>query len=199
MERAILARHGESELSFAKLTNGNPAAPCPLTEAGRAEARHLGALLADTAIDLCAVSEFERVQETADLALDGRDVPRVVLPGLNDIRVGGFEGQPIDDYRAWARSHGPDDRPPGGGESRADVIRRYVEAYRTILARPEPLILVVGHALTVRYLMDAAAGRPPARKVEWVPYAEPFPFTAQQLDEAVERLAAWTRDPFWQS
>ena len=199
MERAILARHGESVLSLAKLTNGDPAAPCPLTETGRAEARHLGALLADTAIGLCAVSEFERVQETADLALDGRDVPRLLVPELNDIVVGEFEGGSIDDYRAWARSHGPGERPPGDGESRADVIRRYVEAYRTILARPEPLILVVGHALTVRYLTDAAAGRPPARKVEWVPYAEPFPLTAPQLGEAVERLAAWTRDPFWQS
>jgi broad specificity phosphatase PhoE len=198
VERAILARHGESELSFAKLTNGDPAAPCALTEAGRAEARHLGALLADTAIDLCTVSEFERVQETADVALEGRDVPQLVLPGLNDIRVGDFEGGSIDDYRAWARSHGPDDRPPGDGESRADVIRRYVEAYGTILARPAPTILVVGHALTVRYVLDAVAGRPPTRKVEWVPYAEPFPLTAAELSEAVERLAAWTLAPSWQ-
>jgi broad specificity phosphatase PhoE len=199
VERAYLARHGESELSLAKLTNGDPAVPCALTEAGRAEARHLGELLAGTTIDLCAVSEFERVQETADLALEGREVPRLVLPGLNDIGVGAFEGRSIDEYRDWARSHGPDDLPPGEGESRAGVIRRYVEAYRTLLARPERTILVVAHALTVRYVLDAAAGRPPARKVEWVPYAEPFPLTAAQLSEALERLGAWTLAPSWQS
>ncbi len=199
MERAYLARHGESELSFAKLTNGDPAVPCALTETGRSEARRLGELLAGTAIDLCAVSEFERAQETADLALAGRGVPRLVLPGLNDIKVGSYEGHSIDEYRAWARSHGPDDDPQGGGESRAGVIRRYVETYRTILARPEATILVVGHALTVRYILDAVAGGPPARAVEWVPYAEPFPITAAELSVALERLAAWTLAPSWQS
>ncbi len=199
MERAYLARHGESELSFAKLTNGDPAVPCALTETGRSEARRLGELLAEVAIDLCAVSEFERVQETADLALAGRDVPTLVLPGLNDIKVGSYEGQSIDEYRAWARSHGPGDEPPGGGESRAGVIRRYAETYRTILARPEATILVVAHALTVRYVLDAVAGRPPARAVEWVPYAEPFPVTAAELSGALERLAAWTLAPSWQS
>lgn len=199
MERAYLARHGESELSFAKLTNGDPAVPCALTGTGRSEARRLGELLAGTAIDLCAVSEFQRAQETADLALAGRDVPRLVLPGLNDIKVGSYEGHSIDDYRAWARSHGPGDDPPGDGESRVGVIRRYVGTYRTILARPEATILVVAHALTVRYVLDAIAGRAPARKVEWVPYAEPFPVTAAELSGALERLAAWTLAPSWQS
>jgi broad specificity phosphatase PhoE len=197
VERAYLTRHGESELSFARLTNGDPAVPCALTETGRAEARHLGELLAGTAIDLCAVSEFERVQETADLALAGRDVPRLVLPGLNDIEVGEFEGGSIDDYRLWARSHGPDDVPPGDGESRAGLIRRYVEAYRTILARPEATILVVGHALTVRYVLDAAEGQVPAPRVETVPYAEPFTLSAAELSEALELLDAWTLAPVW--
>jgi len=199
VDGAYLTRHGESELSFAKLTNGDPAVPCALTGTGRAEARRLGEALADVTIDLCVVSEFERAQETADLALAARDVPRLVLPGLNDIRVGDFEGRSIEEYRAWARSHGPDEHPPGGGESRADVIRRYVEAYRTILVRPERTILVVAHALTVRYVLDAVAGRPPARKVEWIPYAEPFPVTEAKLTGAVELLAAWTRAPAWQS
>ena len=36
-------------------------------------------------IDLAAVTEFRRTQETADLALEGRDVPRLVVPELNEI------------------------------------------------------------------------------------------------------------------
>jgi broad specificity phosphatase PhoE len=197
VERAYLTRHGESELSLAGLTNGDPGIPCALTPAGREEARGLGELLADTQIDLCAVSEFERAQETADLALAGRETPRLVLAELNDIGVGEFEGHTIEEYRDWARSHEPDDPAPGGGESRADVVRRYVEAYRTILARPEPAILVVAHALTVRYFLDAAEGQVPAPRVEIVPYAEPFPLTAAELTEAVDLLSAWTLAPAW--
>ncbi len=197
MERAYLTRHGESELSLAGLTNGDPGVPCALTPAGREEARRLGDLLADTPVDLCVVSEFERAQETADLALAGRETPRLVLAELNDIGVGEFEGHTIEDYRDWARSHEPGEPAPDGGESRVDAVRRYVEAYRTILARPEPAILVVAHALTVRYFLDAAEGRVPAPRVEIVPYAEPFPLTASQLTEAVELLSAWTLAPAW--
>ena len=199
MERAILARHGESELSWHGLTNGDPRIACPLTERGRDEAGYLGELLATEAIDLCVTSEFERVRETADVALEGRSVPRLVLPGLNDIRFGQFEGRALTDYREWAHAHTPEDEVPGGGESRVETIRRYVDAYRTILARPERTILVVAHGLPVRYVLDAVAGTTPAAKVRQVPYAEPFPVSAAQLTAAVERLEAWLLEPAWAS
>ena len=197
MQRVLLTRHGESEFSSRAMTNGDPTVACGLTAAGRTQAGLLGELLAETELDLCVTSEFERVRETADLALAGRDVKRLVLPGLNDIRFGRFEGGPLRDYRAWAHTHGPTDEVPGGGESRVETVRRYVESYRTILERPEPSILVVAHGLTVRYALDATDGRPPAPSVENIPYAEPFTLTAAQLTGAVELLDGWTRDPVW--
>jgi broad specificity phosphatase PhoE len=197
MQRVLLTRHGESEFSSRALTNGDPSVACGLTAAGRAEARRLGELLAETELDLCVTSEFERVRETADLALAGRDVKRLVLPGLNDIRFGEFEGGPLRDYRAWARAHGPQDRPPGGGESRVDTVRRYVESYRSILERPEPAILVVAHSLPVRYALDAADGRHPAPAVAQVPYAVPFTLQRDDLTAAVARLEAWALAPAW--
>jgi broad specificity phosphatase PhoE len=197
VEQALLTRHAESEFSVQGLTNGDPSVACGLTAEGQAQARRLGELLADTPLDLCVTSEFERTQETAGLAVAGREVERLVLPGLNDIRFGRFEGGPLRDYRAWARAHGPQDRPPGGGESRVDTVRRYVESFRTILERPEPAILVVAHSLPVRYALDAADGRHPAPVLEQIPYAEPFPLQAAELAAAVELLDAWTRDPVW--
>ncbi len=197
MERVVLTRHGESELSVRGLTNGDPSYACGLTTEGRAQARRLGKLLAGTELDLCVTSEFERTQDTADRALAGREVRRLVLPGLNDIGFGEFERAPLRDYRAWARAHGPKDPAPGGGESRVETVRRYVQSYRTILERPEPSILVVAHGLTVRYALDAAAGRPPAPAVEQIPYAEPLPLEAAALAAAVELLDAWVRDPIW--
>ena len=197
MERAILARHGESELSCRGLTNGDPRVACPLTARGRGEARRLGELLATEAIDLCVTSEFERTRETADIALEGRSVPRLVLPGLNDIRFGDFEGRALTEYREWAHGHTPEDEAPGGGESRVETIRRYVDAYGAILARPERTILVVAHGLPVRYVLDAVEGTTPVAKVRQVPYAEPFPVSATQLEAAVERLDGWLLEPAW--
>jgi len=199
VERVFLTRHAESELSTLGRTNGDPGIACGLTAEGRVQAQRLGQLLEATPLELCVTSEFERTRDTADLALTGRDVPRLVVPGLNDIRFGTYEGGPLREYRAWARAHGPTDRPPGGGESRVETVRRYVESYRSILARPEPSILVVGHSLTVRYALDAAAGRPPAPAVEQIPYAEPFPLRTAELAAAVELLDAWARDPVWPS
>lgn len=196
MDRVVLARHGESERSVEGLTNGDPRVPCALTATGREEARRLGAELADDPIDLCVTSEFERVLQTADLALAGRDVPRLVLADLNDIRFGEFEGRPLTEYRAWAHAHGPEDVVPGG-DSRAQTVARYVHGYRTILARPEELVLVVAHGLPVRYVLDALDGRNPAAAIAQVPYAEPFRLSARELAQAVDRLDAWARSPAW--
>jgi len=197
VDRVVLARHGESERSVEGLTNGDPHVAVALTDTGREEALRLGAELADDAIDLCVTSEFERAQETADLALEGRDVPRLVLADLNDIRFGEFEGRPLTDYRAWAHAHGPEDVCPGGGDTRAQTVSRYVRAYRTILARPEETVLVVAHGLPVRYVLDALEGRSPAAAVAQVPYAEPFRLSAQELETAVGRLESWVRNPSW--
>ena len=196
MERVVLARHGESERSVDGLTNGDPAVPVALTATGREEARRLGLELAGDPIDLCVTSEFERAQETADLALAERHVPRLVLADLNDIRFGEFEGRPLTDYRAWAHAHGPEDVVPGG-DSRAQTVARYVRAYRTILARPEETVLVVAHGLPVRYVLDALDGRDPAAAIAQVPYAEPFRLSAQELETAVRRLESWVGSPSW--
>jgi broad specificity phosphatase PhoE len=194
-----LARHGESERSRLGLTNGDPRVPVPLTEEGRDQASRLGEQLRDEPIDLCVTSEFLRTQETAELALAGRAVPRLVLPDLDDIRFGDYEGLPLVDYRKWAHAHGPEDVVPGGDESRAETVARYVRAFRTILARPEHDALVVAHGLPIRYVLEAIEGRNPAAKIEYVPYAEPFRLDAATLAEAVDRLDAWVGRPVWPS
>ena len=198
VERVLLARHAESEFSVRGLTNGDPEVEVALTELGREQARLLGQSLAEVEIDLCATSEFQRTHETADLALEGRDVPRIVLPELNDIRCGEYEGRLLADYRAWARAHGPEDVVPGG-ESRADSVRRFITAMRKILERPERTVLVVAHSLPIRYVLNAAAGGSPKPAMEQVPYAEAFPLSAAELMQAVEHLETWSLAPSWSS
>jgi broad specificity phosphatase PhoE len=198
VQLALLARHAESEFSVRGLTNGDPEIEVALTETGREQAHRLGVSLAATEIDLCIVSEFQRAQETADVALAGRNVPRLALPELNDIRFGEFEGRLLADYRAWARAHGPEDEVPGG-ESRAESVRRYVSAFGEIAARPELTILVVAHSLPIRYVLNAAAGGLPKPAMQQVPYAEAFPLSEAELTRAVEHLENWLLAPAWPS
>jgi broad specificity phosphatase PhoE len=197
MDEAILARHAESEYSVRGAINGDVAVPVALTELGREQARRLGEEIRDDPIDLCVTSEFGRVLETAQIALAGRGVPRLVLPDLNDILVGEWEGKRLSDYRVWVRSHGPGDVTDGGGESRAATVRRWVHAFQTILARPERVVLVVAHGLPIRYLLNAAEERDPSPTIDQVDHATPYRLSREQVELGVTRLERWCAAPAW--
>lgn len=198
MKTAILARHGESEFSVKGVMNGDPGLAGPLTQAGVEQARALGEALRETPIELCVVTEFERTRQTADVALEGRDVPRLVVPELNDIHVGKFEGGLLEAYRAWARDRSPVEI-PAGGESRAGVAERFSRGFRQLLARPEETVLVVAHGLPIRYVLLAIGGTEPRPVVESVDYATPYTVGRTDLEHAVERLELWIKDPIWRT
>jgi broad specificity phosphatase PhoE len=198
VQTMILARHAESDCSARGIVNGDPrSADCPLTERGEEEARALGRSLAGRGIDLCVTSEFARTQQTARIALAGREPPWLELAELNDIRVGAFEGGRLDYYTAWAHGNEPGERPPGNGESRAEAAARFVRGFRNVLARPERTIIVVTHGLAVSYLREAIAGSEPRARHAPVPYARPFEYSADELARALALLEVWLRAPSW--
>jgi broad specificity phosphatase PhoE len=196
VETLILARHGESEYSLRGLVNGDTAAVCALTPEGERQARALGEQLADVDLDLCVTSAFQRVRETADLALAGRDVPRLVLEELGDPNYGCYEGGTLDAYREWARSH-PSSHAPDGGESRVAIVSRYVRAFHTLLERTERTILAVAHSLPIAYALAAREGEPPGTIVPLVEYARPYAFARDELEQVVSLLEDWCGSPTW--
>jgi broad specificity phosphatase PhoE len=194
MERLVVARHAEAESNLGMTVSG--AAPGgALTPAGVEQARALGRALAGDRVELAVVTELRRTAETVDVALDGRAVPRLVLPELNEIRFGRFEGGLLADYRAWAWAAPADELCPGGGESRGEAAGRYARAFATLLERPEAVILGVTHAVPIRYLLRAVEGLPPQARIESVPHAEPFRFDASTVRDAVALLESWAREP----
>jgi probable phosphoglycerate mutase len=197
MDEVILARHGESELSVVGTVNGDPTVACALTAEGEHQARRLGERLAEVQIDLSVTSEFERARQTANLVLTGRVVPRLVVPELNDVRFGEFEGRALADYRKWAAANAPTIEAPGGGESRSGTVARYVRGCHTLLDRPERTILVVAHGLPIRYVLNSLENTNPAPLVEQVAYAEPYRLSAAELERAVARLDRWASVPAW--
>jgi broad specificity phosphatase PhoE len=197
VERAILARHGESEYSVDRRLNGEPAVEVGLTPVGREEARRLAHELAGDAIDLCVTSELRRTVETADLALAGRPVPRLVLPELNDPRYGRFEGATLERYRTWADSAPASATPSEDGESRLEIVARYARALRILLGRDEPVVLVVAHSLPLAYLLATRDGAPPGRRVALVPHAVVHRFDARELERAAAVLEDWVAAPTW--
>jgi len=197
VDSVILARHGESVFSERGLVNGEVAMPGPLTPRGEEEARALGEEIAADPIELCITTEFERTRQTADLALASRDVPRLVVPELNDPLYGRFEGGELESYRSWAGSAASADEVPGGGESRRHIIVRYVRGFRLVLARAEQVALVVAHSLPIAYVLAAREGIDPARRVPLVEHARAYRFAAEELERAVALLEGWCVSPTW--
>jgi broad specificity phosphatase PhoE len=188
----VIARHGESTLNFEQRINGDPSVPVRLTEKGREESRLLGQQIAHVPIELCVHTRFGRTQETAEIALEGRDVPFEVDPSLDDIDVGELEGLTLEDYRAWKRAHTRSDAFPGG-ESLDDAARRYAHAFRELLERPEASILVVTHEIPLRYAINAADDSDeldgPTRQLA---NATPYLFDENALSRAVEGILRLT-------
>jgi len=142
-------------------------------------------------------SEFQRARETAELALEGRCVPRLVDARLNDPLIGRYEGGHIEEYRTWASGVASSAAPEGGGESRLAIVTRYTRAFRDLLARPEATILVVCHSLPVSYALGAREGTPPGVRVPLAAHATPYPFTAEELAAATTVLEEWAANPTW--
>jgi broad specificity phosphatase PhoE len=192
MELYVLTRHGESTLNSENRINGDPDVPVALTEKGRDEARLLGQQIAHIRLDVCICTRFTRTRDTAEIALQGRDVPIEIEPLLDDINVGHLDGIPLEEYRAWKREHTRRDPFPGG-ESLDAAARRYAQAFRKLLGRPETSLLVVTHEIPVRYAINAADGSDdldgPAHQLA---NATPYLFDKEALARAVECIERLT-------
>ena len=198
MRQLLLVRHGFAGSN----RDGLASSTVPgdgLTDEGVAQARSLARELEREPIDVALTSRLRRTQQTLELALEGRDVPTVVEAELDEIHFGSFDGGALDAYRAWAASHPPDEPAPGGGESRAQAASRFARGLRLVLARPEERVLVVGHALAIRYLIDAAEGHVPAARMSPIEHAFPYRLERVDAERAATLLETWSDAPAFRS
>jgi broad specificity phosphatase PhoE len=190
MRLFLMARHGESVLNLEHRVNGDPGKAVDLTERGRLEAAQLGQQLQGLHLDVCLHSRFPRTEQTARIALEGRNVPFQVEPLFDDVDVGELEGLRIEEYREWKHSHSPSDPFPGG-ESLNAAAARYAEGFRRLLESPYGSVLVLTHEIPIRYALNGAAGSQtldgPAHEL---PNAEPFLFDEAGLRRAVSGIEA---------
>lgn len=194
MRLLLLARHAHAASNERDLVSCTPPGG-GLSQRGLAQATALHDAIADERIDLGLSSRLERARRTLELALGERRVQRLVLPELDDIDFGAFEGGPLRAYRDWAWSTPPERAPPGGGESRVAAALRLVGALEAMLAREEEVVLAIGHALPVRYALDAAAGLDPSARITPVPHATVHRLERDAVERAAQHLRGWAAAP----
>ena len=188
MRQFVFARHAESSMNAAQVLSSDPSRPVGLSRRGRREARRLGKQIRNLQLDLAVHTRLPRTRETAELALRGRDIPFVVEPGLDEVRLGALDGAPIRAYWAWKENHARSEPFPLG-ESLDDAARRYADALRRLVERPGEVALVVTHQIAIRYLLEASSGiRALDESGMRIPNAVPYLFDELALRSAVDCL-----------
>ncbi|QIY94496.1 histidine phosphatase family protein [Streptomyces sp. S1D4-11] len=183
-----LLRHARTAYSARYLVNGDPALPLPLDDEGIRACRTARATLpAD--IRTWAVSTFPRTQQTARLLSTDPALSPTVLPQLDELDYGAFEGGPFLEYAGWLQQHGPWARPPGAAESQREGIRCLLLGVRAALELPGPRVLIA-HGLLLSVLGWASARTPDTPVPLFFPEAQCLAPLVHTDDHLAERTAA---------
>jgi probable phosphoglycerate mutase len=132
----LVVRHGLTASTGTALTGWTPG--ISLDDRGRAQARALGARLADVPVDAIISSPLDRCQETAQAIAAAREEPLPVQldERVGEVHYGDWTGQPLKKLAKeplWrvVQAHPSAVRFPGtGGESMAGMQQRAVGAVR---------------------------------------------------------------------
>lgn len=184
-------RHGRSVYNDLGLLNGDPALDVPLTEQGITQCRAVAQEIAGIPFDLAVCTPFPRTAQSLAVVLDGRVVPTIVIADLGDIRLGDFEGREVNEYRMWRHGRPLGEDPPGGGESRLEVLGRYARGYAKVMETSATHVLCVVHDITIRMLINAINGDDPVDgPVRHVDNCVLYRYDAQQMRDGIRVMRA---------
>lgn len=166
----LLARHGETDWNIAKRVQGTT--DIPLNENGKKQARLLYESLEKEKIKLCRVysSRQERALETARIVSSGYQIPVEVIPGLEEMNYGLFEGHTWeeieilypDEFMKWQSDKRYNKTP--GGESYQDLLERLFSALGQIMKETKEdidsgrYVLVLTHGAVIMSLLTLRDG-----------------------------------------
>ena len=146
-----IMRHGRTDWNEKHKLQGRT--DIPLNEDGRQMARKAAAECRDLHFDVCYCSPLVRARETAEILLDGRDVPIVTDDRLVEMCFGCYEGIEnsfsIPDCPINTLFFRPEEYSPGeGAESLDELFARtgeFLEDTALPLVREGKDVLIVGH------------------------------------------------------
>jgi probable phosphoglycerate mutase len=164
----FLARHGETDWNRAGRWQGQT--DIPLSDAGRAQARALGAGLVGRGIVAVHTSDLQRATETAEIVARTLGVAVFNVDArLRERGFGCFEGLSREECAerhpdAWARYLADRRATPPGGEPQSEVAARVVAALTELARAPRAAgeaTLVISHGGAIRTFIHEVTGAAP--------------------------------------
>src|SRR5262245_20217411 len=166
MSRLLLARHGQSLSNAVRRFQGHQ--DVALSDLGLRQAAALGQAIRHRRIAAVYTSPLQRARRTAEIAMEGLEVPVTEVHELRELSLGDWEGmtveeisrQPGDPYAQWVRD--PVTCLPPGAEPLAEVQARVVRAMDAIAAaHPDGQeVLVVCHGGVISAYLAHCLGLP---------------------------------------
>lgn len=152
--RLFLIRHGATTTSGMTYAGRQDV---PLTEKGHLQAQHIADMLGPEPVSLILSSPLSRALDTARPFALARGLQPILVPALQEIDFGSFEGQPKATLGVNLRkSHSV--YPIPGGEALIDVWRRAGEVLGYLQESPETTVAVFGHFWINRMIWGRAHG-----------------------------------------
>jgi broad specificity phosphatase PhoE len=157
-KKIILLRHGQTDFNLKGIVQGS-GVDSPLNENGRKQADAFYRAYRNYGFDKVFTSALKRTHQTVQGFIDD-GLSWEIVPELNEISWGNFEGQPItpeeDVYYRWVLaewSAGKTDLRIKGGENPEEVAVRLAVALDLIMNSPNKNILVCMHGRAMRILL----------------------------------------------
>lgn len=194
MTRLYLIRHGENDWVGKRLPGWTRG--LHLNARGRAQAERLAEVLAERRFQAIYSSPLERARETAEPISRRQGLTLQLRPGLRDVNVGQWQGQPLRLLRLrklWTViQHSPSRARFPEGESFAEAQARLVSEIEAILAAhksAKAAVAVVSHADPIKLVICHYLGL--ALDLFQRLALEPASISILQLGEGPARLIRW--------
>ena len=163
--RIILARHGQTEWNKAFRFQGRT--NVQLTDEGKRQAYQLSERLRTWCPEVIYTSPLDRAKYTAEAIASPLKMTPVILPELEEINFGSWEGQTFDslksecseEYSRWRED--PFFNPPEGAETWPEIEASLNRAVDIMLESPYKRIVAVSHGGIMRALYAVIMGLDP--------------------------------------
>jgi len=169
--RLIFLRHAEPQATGAAKFHA------PLTESGRQDAKTIAEFLAiDGAIRAVYTSSLPRARETAELISTRLGVPLKVIPELQEIHLGEWEGKTPDDIRRESPklvdtfTLDPERFTIPGGEKLSVFLRRIRGALREVQSDlGSGTAVIVAHTVSIAFMLCELLLKDPREFTNYMP------------------------------
>lgn len=154
MLRIYIVRHGETLFNVQNKIQGW--CDSPLTEKGIRQAKAVGKGLKMIPFVSCYCSTSERVMDTAQLILEGRDVPIYPTKKLKELNFGSIEGDSEEKLFSLGFEKMAEGFVDLGGETMNMLLKRVMSALEEIRQNtPDGNVLVVSHGGAIITLLSS--------------------------------------------